>query len=149
VRILIWIAGLWIGSLLGVMAQQPPSPPSGLPIAYPFAGSIGALSANGTGETLAVQDFGGVATGQHSQKLLTLNYGSPQNIVGVQYTIQPGSKADFAVFSAQTPLTTQTLPVMVEFRPKSAGQHTADVQVIGMVKGLPAVITHIPVTGTS
>lgn len=148
-RIFVWIAGLWIGSLLAVMAQQAPNPPAGLPIAYPFAGSTVILSANGGGETLAAQDFGSVAPGQHGQKLLTLNYGAPQAIVGVQYTIQPGAKADFAVFSEQTPLNTQSLPVIVEFRPKSAGQHTAEVQVIGLVKGAPAVITHIPMTGSS
>ncbi len=67
----------------------------------------------------------------------------------LQYTIQPGAKADFAVFSAQTPLNAQSLPVIVEFRPKSSGQHFADVQVIGVVNGTPAVITHIPVAGTS
>lgn len=80
-RILVWLAGLWIGSLLAISAQQPPAPPAGLPIAYPFAGSTVTLPANGGGETLAAQDFGSVAAGQRSQRLLTVNYGAPQAIV--------------------------------------------------------------------
>lgn len=144
-RLIVWISGLWLGTWLAQAVT--PAPPS-LPIAYPFAGSSVSLAANGGGETLATQDFGSVPVGQTKQILLTLTYTSPQTIAGVQFSIQPGAKGDFALFPGQPPFPaslSQPMPIIVEFRPKSAGPHAAEIELY--VSG--GLLTKIPIAGSA
>lgn len=76
---------------------------------------------------------------------LAITFSAPQQIFGVQYEVQPGAKADFAIFSSTLPTSIAILPIVIEFRPKSIGTHRADLWVIGAGNRR---LVHIPITGT-
>ncbi len=121
-------------------------------MAYPFAGDVVAIGGPGTGETLTPLDFGTVPAGSAKQILLEVNYTAQQTLVGAQIVIPAGSQGDFAVFAPQPPFPAQpaeAFPVIVEFRPKSPGAHAAELQLLGTVNSGIAVLTRVPLAGSS
>ena len=144
----------FIRALAGVLLLQgTPAPPSSL-FTTPFGGSVVALASTGSGELLAVQDFGAIPAGAKRQTLFNLAFSSPETIRAVQIVIQPGARGEFAIlspFGNNIPMILPagaTVPVMVEFRPKAAGANAAELQIYNGTTAA-GIITRIPLTGTA
>lgn len=143
-----------IRALTGVLLLQgTPAPPSSL-FTTPFGGSVVTLASTGSGELLAVQDFGALPASARRQTLFNLVFSSPETIRGVQIVIQPGARGEFAIlspFGNNVPIVLPAgvaLPVMVEFRPKAAGANAAELQIYNGTTAA-RIITRIPLTGTA
>src|SRR5262249_50458954 len=126
---------------------QLPAPPTGPSWVVPFSGTIVSLTSTGSGEALPTQNFGTLAAGVTSQTLALVVFPAKQSLSGVQFSIQARAKGEFAVLApslgGQT-LTDSSFNILIEFRPKTAGTHTAEVQLYGTA----GILARIPITGT-
>ncbi len=109
------------------------------------------LITTASGEVLTAQDFGALAVGATKQINLTVIAAPGMTVGGLQYGVFAPQKGDFAILlpiGNDLPITVganTSFSILVEFRPKTAGVHAAELEItLGNT-----FLTRIPLTGTA